>query len=84
MAKVILKVSQLDDGSLETEFKSEPGGGVRPEGVGILLADIARRFEWYFKKRGRGSLLLVITDFLFRELINSTSPTTEIKKPTIH
>ena len=52
MAKVILKVTQLDDRSLQTEIDLD--SSVRPESVGVLLADIARHFERYFERVGRG------------------------------
>ena len=80
MARVILKVTQLDDRSLETMIDVEPS--TRPENVGLLLADIARHFERYFEKRGRGAFLAVITDYLLRELDNPTSPIEE--KPEVH
>ena len=82
MAKGILKVTQLEDRSIQTEIDLDPS--IRPESVGILVADIARHFERYFERVGRGPFLLVITDYLLRELDNPTSPITEIEKPEIH
>ena len=82
MAKGILKVTQLEDRSIQTEIDLDPS--IRPESVGILVADIARYFERYFERVGRRPFLLVITDYLLRELDNPTSPITEIEKPEIH
>ncbi len=82
MEKVILKITELDDGSMQTEINPDPIW--RPENVGIMLADTARHFEQYFNRVGRGPFLSIITDFLLRELDNPTSPITEIEKPEIH
>ena len=82
MAKVILRVTQLEGGSVQTEIDLDCDS--RPEGVGILLADIARHFERYFNRIGRGPFLAIITDYFLRELDNQTSAITEIEKPDIH